>query len=90
MCLRSDSLIPGAIHRGAKGLIVAPPKAGKSMISLDLAISLSSRRPWIGIEPERAVKTGVVSREDAPGMTEVRLEQLARGRGSTINCRDCS
>jgi hypothetical protein len=76
-----DWLIPGAIHRGAKGLIVAPPKAGKSMISLDLAISLSSRRPWIGIEPERVVKTGVVSREDAPGMTQVRLEQLARGRG---------
>ena len=38
-------LIPGAIHRGAKGLIVAPPKAGKSMIALDLAVSLSSRLP---------------------------------------------
>ena len=75
-----DWLMPGAIHRGAKGLIVAAPKAGKSMIALDLAISLSSGIPWIGIEPQTKVKTGVVSREDAPGMTADRLKQLARGR----------
>ena len=76
-----DWLMPGAIHRGAKGLIVAAPKAGKSMIALDLAVSLSSGLPWMGIEPQVKVKTGVVSREDGPGMTMHRLEQFARGRG---------
>jgi hypothetical protein len=76
-----DWLMPGAIHRGAKGLIVAAPKAGKSMIALDLAVSLSSGLPWMGIEPQAKVKTGVVSREDGPGMTMHRLEQFARGRG---------
>jgi hypothetical protein len=76
-----DWLMPGAIHRGAKGLIVAAPKAGKSMIALDLAVSLSSGLSWMGIEPQAKVKTGVVSREDGPGMTMHRLEQFARGRG---------
>jgi hypothetical protein len=76
-----DWLIPGAIHRGAKGLIVAAPKAGKSMIALDLAVSLSSGQPWMGMEPPAKVRTGVVSREDGPGMTMQRLEQFARGRG---------
>jgi 5S rRNA maturation endonuclease (ribonuclease M5) len=76
-----DWLMPGAIHRGAKGLIVAPPKAGKSMIALDLAVSLSSGQVWMGMEPPRKVKIGVVSREDGPGMTMHRLEQVARGRG---------
>jgi RecA-family ATPase len=76
-----DWLIPGAIHRGAKGLIVAAPKAGKSMIALDLSVSLSSGQQWMGIEPQTKVRTGVVSREDGPGMTMHRLEQFARGRG---------
>jgi hypothetical protein len=76
-----DWLMPGAIHRGAKGLIVAAPKAGKSMVALDLAISLSSGLPWMGIEPPAKVKIGVVSREDGPGMTMHRLEQFAKGRG---------
>jgi hypothetical protein len=80
-----DWLMPGAIHRGAKGLIVAAPKAGKSMIALDLAVSLSSGLPWMGIEPQAKVKTGVVSREDGPGMTMHRLEQFARGRGLDFN-----
>ena len=80
-----DWLIPGAIHRGAKGLIIAAPKAGKSMIALDLAVSLSSGLSWMGIEPPARVKTGVVSREDGPGMTMHRLEQFARGRGLDFN-----
>jgi hypothetical protein len=76
-----DWLMPGAIHRGGKGLIVAAPKAGKSMIALDLAVSLSSGLPWMGIEPQAKVKTGVVSREDGPGMTMHRLKQFSCGRG---------
>jgi hypothetical protein len=75
-----DWLMPGAIHRGAKGLIVAAPKAGKSMIALDLAVCLSSGLPWMGIEPPSKVRTGVVSREDSPGMTMIRLKQFASGR----------
>jgi len=33
------------------------------------------------MEPPVMVRTGVVSREDGPGMTMQRLEQFARGRG---------
>jgi RecA-family ATPase len=74
-------VIPGVIHRRAKGLIVAQPKAGKSMIALDLAVALSAGQSWLGITPPAPVRTAVISREDAPGMTMHRLEQFARGRG---------
>ena len=73
-------IIPGIIHRGAKGLIVAQPKAGKSMIALDLAVALSSAQPWLGIQPTQVVRTAVVSREDGPHMTKDRLKQFAIGR----------
>ena len=33
------------------------------MIALDLAISLSSGLPWMGMEPPAKVRVGVVSRE---------------------------
>jgi hypothetical protein len=74
-------IIPGVIHRGAKGLIVAQPKAGKSMIALDLAVALSAGQPWLGITPPAQVRTAVISREDGPAMTMNRLQQFARGRG---------
>lgn len=73
-------LIPGVIHRGAKGLIVGQPKAGKSMIALDLAIALSTGQSWLGITATRPYRTSVVSREDGPGKTTNRLQQFALGR----------
>ncbi len=78
-------IIPGVIHKGAKGLIVAQPKAGKSMIALDLAIAISSGQSWLGLQPERSVNTAVVSREDGPQMTQHRLREFARGRGLAFN-----
>jgi AAA domain/CHC2 zinc finger len=72
--------IPGAIHRGAKGLFVAQPKAGKSLLALDLAVALSSGLPWLGMQPPTSAKVGVVSREDGPAMTQDRLKKFAAGR----------
>jgi hypothetical protein len=73
--------VPGVIHRGAKGLIVAQPKAGKSLLALDLAVALPAGLPWLGIQPPAPAKVGVVSREDGPGMTMFRIQQFALGRG---------
>jgi AAA domain len=82
-------LVPGMIHRGGKGLIVAAPKAGKSMIALDLAVALASQQSWLG-QPciSRPVKTAVVSREDGPGMTKRRVAQFAQARGVTMDSLD--
>lgn len=76
-----DWLIPGVIHKGAKGLIVAQPKAGKSMLALDLAVALATGQPWLDLTPTRAVTVGVVSREDSASMTTHRLQMFAKGRG---------
>lgn len=82
-------LIPGIIHRGGKGLIVAAPKAGKSMIALDLAVALAARQCWLG-KPciSRQVRTAVISREDGPGMTKRRVEQFVNGRDLNMRSLD--
>ncbi len=82
-------LVPGVIHRGGKGLIVAAPKAGKSMIALDLAVALASQQSWLG-QPciSRRVRTAVVSREDGPGMTKRRVAQFAAARRVTVDSLD--
>lgn len=81
-------IIPGVIHRGAKGLFVAQPKAGKSMVALDLALALSAGRPWLGMDPVEPLTVAVVSREDGPQMTMHRIREFARGRG--LNFADIS
>lgn len=82
-------ILPGIIHRGAKGLFVAQPKAGKTMVALDLAVALSSGQPWLGVAPLRQYRVAVVSREDGPSMTQHRLQQFARGRGLDFREMPC-
>lgn len=81
-----DWLIPGIIHRDSKGLIIASPKAGKSMIALDLAVCLACRQSWLGqaVAP-RQYRTAIVSREDGPGMTKRRVQAFAQGRGVPLS-----
>ena len=82
-------LVPGVIHKGGKGLIVAAPKAGKSLLALDLAVSLAAQQSWLG-QPclSRRVKTAVVSREDGPGMTKRRVAQVAEARSTSMDLLD--
>lgn len=77
----TDWILPGIIHADSKGMIVAQPKAGKSMIALDLAVALATEQSWLGIQPTRRVRVGFLSREDAPVMTIVRLQEFAKARG---------
>ena len=77
----TDWILPGIIHADSKGMIVAQPKAGKSMVALDLAVALATGQSWLGIQPTRRVRVGFLSREDAPVMTIVRLQEFAKARG---------
>jgi len=77
-----DWLVQGLIERGTRGLVVAPPKTGKSLMFLELVLCLSNRLSFLGARPyHRAIKCAVISREDGPRMVYRRLRQLAEGHG---------
>lgn len=83
---KCDWLVDGLIERGQRGLVVAPPKVGKSLMFLDMAVSLASMTRFLGANPyPRPVKTAIISREDGPELVKRRLSQLAAGRGLTLN-----
>jgi KaiC/GvpD/RAD55 family RecA-like ATPase len=81
-----DWLVDGLIERGTRGLVVAPPKTGKSLLFLEMVLCLANRQSFLGKAPyHRAIKCAVISREDGPGMVHRRLTQLAKSRGLTMH-----
>ena len=62
--LQGDMRVPGLIERSQRGLVVAPPKAGKSLLFLDLATALASMTGFLGL----AYKCRVRSRSSAGKM----------------------
>lgn len=70
----------GLIQRGTGGFILATPKTGKSLIALDLCLSLSlGTDTWLDTyELPRRAKVAIVSREDYSGITGDRITQLMR------------
>lgn len=75
-----DWLVDGVIQSGANGMFAADPKAGKSFAAADLAISLAIGADWLEFRVPRPVRTAIVSREDAPGLTAWRIGHLLRGK----------
>jgi hypothetical protein len=47
---RREWAVEGVWAEGTSGVIAGPPKAGKSTLSLELAISLTTGRPFLGLE----------------------------------------
>lgn len=76
--------VKGVIQKGANGLIVADPGAGKSWLALDLAISLATGNGWMGLPISAPIKVGYCAREDNPALTSWRLKHLFRGKA--IDC----
>lgn len=86
-----DWMVEGIIERGANGLIVAPPKTGKSLVILDLAIALAIGQSWMpgkqagaGFYVPRPVRVAMCAREDTPGLSKWRLKKLAAARQVNI------
>jgi len=77
---QTDWIVQGCIQRGGNGMIVAPPGAGKSYIMFDLAISLATQSPFLGIEVPHRLKVAVMSREDHPDLTRWRLQHIWSGK----------
>lgn len=81
-----DWLVDGLIERGQRGLVIAPPKVGKSIMFLDMCVSLASMTRFLGANPYPSpVRTAIISREDGPELVKRRLTQLAAGRNLTLN-----
>ena len=77
-----DWLVDGLIARGKRGLVVAAPKVGKSLLFLDLVTCLATNQSFLGSRPYgKTVKCAVISREDGPDLVHSRLQALGRGRG---------
>jgi len=80
-----DWLVPGLIERGTRGLVVAPPKTGKSILFLEMALCLATGQGFLGAPPyHRTVKCAVISREDGPVIVHRRLTQLAASRNLSL------
>lgn len=44
-----DELVGGVLHKGAKMVIGGGSKTGKTWLLIDLALSVSSGTPWLGL-----------------------------------------
>ena len=73
-------LIEGVLQAEGNGVLMGDPKAGKSLLLLHMIIHLISGTPWFGCAVKERVKVGLVTREDAPGLTKKRLLRLIAGQ----------
>ena len=55
------------------------PKAGKSLMTMHMIMHLISGTPWFGCAVKRRVRVGLVTREDAPGLTKKRMLRMIKG-----------
>ena len=72
-------LIRNIIPTAGNGIICGDPKASKSYHAMDIAISLACGEDWLNNMVVRRMKTYLVSREDAPGITQRRIARMLRG-----------
>lgn len=76
-------LVRGVIQRGANGFICSNPKAGKSWLGVDLALSLALGGPWVDFLVPRRVKVALVTISEA--CDQFTADAKARGlRQSTL------
>jgi len=82
-------LIDGLWSQAAVGIIGGPPKAAKSWMALDMAISVASGTPCLGVfdvlEPGRAL---LFMAEDADAAVRARVAGICRHRGLDIHRLD--
>lgn len=82
---RTEWAIEGIWPKGAKGIIAAPPKNGKSTISVELAVSLATGTPLFGVEKfkcyERARVTYVHQGENSASRIRKDFDLILQARG---------
>ena len=77
-------VIHGMLRIGESMNIVAPPKAGKSWLVLDLALSIASGRDWLGYKVEKG-DVLVLDNELHPETSVNRVPKVADARGISLS-----
>ena len=72
------------IEKGTNGLIVAPPKTGKSFVTTFLSLCLATGYPFFGLDVAQC-RVALVSREDFAHTTARRMARLLKGMGFDPN-----
>jgi hypothetical protein len=81
----ADWIIRDIVPRAELAIIGGPPKSGKTTTALDLLISISIGRPWLGYENclGRPGKALAILLEDSERRLARRLWEMTRARGLT-------
>jgi len=75
-------LVKGIIPEGGCGLLVAPPKVGKTRVAMELALGLASGRKPLGVSVAKPQPVGFFSLEDGEYLFSTRLNDgINRTRG---------
>ena len=77
---KPPELIKGVLHKGLKGVVAAPSKAGKTWLLLDLAVSVASGLPWLRWQTEKA-RVLLVNFEIPSAFIRDRLRSVANKKG---------
>ena len=75
------AVIQGLLRRGESMNIIASPKAGKSWLAGDLAITLASGRDWLGIYPTSPGKVLLIDNELHRETVTDRIAKVSAARG---------
>lgn len=76
--------VEGLIQREGNGLILGDSGASKSLMVFDLALHMVAGVSWFQHRIPHRVKVGLVSREDAPGLSMQRLKRLVAGAPESL------
>jgi RecA-family ATPase len=77
--------VEGLIQKDGNGLILGDPGTSKSLAVFDLALHLVGGVAWFHHKIPQRVKVGLVTREDAPGLSQSRLKRLKEGASESLS-----
>jgi hypothetical protein len=77
--------VEGLIQKEGNGLILGDPGTSKSLAVFDLALHLVGGVSWFHHRVPKRVKVGLVTREDAPGLSQSRLKRLREGASESLS-----
>lgn len=74
-------ILDGLLREGETMNVIAGPKVGKSWLTVDLALSIATGRPWLGRFPAERGKVLIIDNELHAETSAHRIPQVAEARG---------
>ena len=78
-------IIDGLLREGETMNVIAPPKAGKSWLVTDLALSIATGQPWLGAFPTRQGNVLLLDNELHAETSADRIPRVAEARNVRIS-----